>query len=42
MRRIYWHVMGRLYQARSTRALSLHFRLAEKAEKFFRKIRGQA
>ena len=41
MQRIYWHLMGRFYEARSDRALKLHFRLAERAEKFFRKIRGQ-
>lgn len=42
MRRIYWHLMGRFYEARADRALSLHHRLAERAEKFFRKFRGQA
>lgn len=40
MRRIYWHLMGRLYEARSDRALHLHFRFSERAEKFFRKLRG--
>lgn len=42
MRRIYWHLMGRFYEARADRALSIHFALKEKAEKFFRRIRGAA
>ncbi|WP_276312094.1 hypothetical protein [Paracoccus siganidrum] len=40
MLRIYWHLMGRLYEARSNRALTLHIRFANRAEKFFRKLRG--
>lgn len=35
MRRIFWHLLGRLYQARSGRALRKHVRLATRAEKFF-------
>jgi len=40
MVRIYWHLMGRFYEARSSRALRLHFTFKRRAEKFFSRIRG--
>lgn len=36
MRKIYWHIMGRFYEARSNRALYLHHKFAQVKEKFFR------
>lgn len=36
MKKIYWHIMGRFYEARSIRALYLHYKFTEAKEKFFR------
>lgn len=40
MIRIYWYLMGRFYEARSIRALNLHFRFKEAKEKFFQRLEG--
>ncbi|SIS98276.1 hypothetical protein SAMN05421772_11116 [Paracoccus saliphilus] len=37
MTRLYNYLMGRFYEARSTRALSLHHRFKKTAEKFFQR-----
>lgn len=39
LRRVYLHVMGRLYEARSVRAMQRYNHLAKKAEKFFAALR---
>ena len=41
MNRIFWHLMGRWYEARSDRALRLHVEFKQKAEEFFRRLRGR-
>lgn len=41
MHRLYWHMMGRLYEARSSRALRLHHQFKQRAEEFFRRLRGR-
>lgn len=38
MIRIFWHLMGRFYEARSSRALTLHVRFKHRAEKFFARL----
>lgn len=40
MVRIYWHLMGRFYEARSDRALRLHVHFKKRAEEFFQRLRG--
>lgn len=42
MRRVFWHISGRFYEARSDRALSNYLRLKRKAEGFFVRLRGSA
>lgn len=39
MTRIFLHLMGRWYEARSSRALRLHHQFKERAEEFFRRLR---
>lgn len=41
MKRLYWHLMKRLYEARSTRASRLAARFAWIAEKYFRRLRAE-
>lgn len=38
MRRVWWHLMGRFYEARSIRALIRHDRFRRASEKFFRRL----
>lgn len=38
MIRIYWHLMGRFYEARALRALNRYSRLKSISEKFFRRV----
>jgi hypothetical protein len=39
MRAIY-HILGRFYEARATRALRAYFRLTERSEVFFSRLKG--
>ncbi|MFN4102584.1 MAG: hypothetical protein ACK4GT_22710 [Pararhodobacter sp.] len=38
MIRIYWHLMGRFYEARALRALNRYHQLKSISEKFFRRV----
>ena len=40
MRRLFWHISGRFYEARSERARKKYVHFKEVAEKFFTRLKG--